>query len=155
MRWVAFRQNAEQRDTAQAGVLPIDWATYVQQVPGTAQSPVLSDLIERVTAIGTGRRLAYQLTGTADIDTKRGFGGVMQTFDNTRPIVAGMAVGVARAALEDTRTPELAPVQQHLGEAQEIGHGRHEAHGTLEAVRSWSRCFRNLRGPNGQASILR
>lgn len=26
------------------------------------------DLIERVTAIGTGRRLAYQLTGTADID---------------------------------------------------------------------------------------
>ena len=27
----------------------------------------------------------------------------MQTFDNTRPIVAGMAVGVARAALEQTR----------------------------------------------------
>ncbi len=44
------------------------------------------------------------LLGTADIDTKAGFGGVMQTFDNTRPIVAGMAVGVARAALEETRT---------------------------------------------------
>jgi acyl-CoA dehydrogenase len=43
------------------------------------------------------------LLGTADIDTKKGFGGVMQTFDNTRPIVAGMAVGVARAALEHTR----------------------------------------------------
>lgn len=43
------------------------------------------------------------LLGTADIDTKKGFGGVMQTFDNTRPIVAGMAVGVARAALEQTR----------------------------------------------------
>lgn len=43
------------------------------------------------------------LLGTADIDTKTGFGGVMQTFDNTRPIVAGMAVGVARAALEHTR----------------------------------------------------
>jgi len=43
------------------------------------------------------------LLGTAEIDTKAGFGGVMQTFDNTRPIVAGMAVGVARAALERTR----------------------------------------------------
>jgi acyl-CoA dehydrogenase len=43
------------------------------------------------------------LLGTADIDTQKGFGGVMQTFDNTRPIVAGMAVGVARAALEHTR----------------------------------------------------
>ena len=27
----------------------------------------------------------------------------MQTFDNTRPLVAAMAVGVARAALEETR----------------------------------------------------
>lgn len=44
------------------------------------------------------------LLGTADIDTKKGFGGVMQTFDNTRPLVAGMAVGLARAALEHTRT---------------------------------------------------
>ena len=43
------------------------------------------------------------LLGTPDIDTRKGFGGVMQTFDNTRPIVAGMAVGVARAALEHTR----------------------------------------------------
>ena len=43
------------------------------------------------------------LLGTEDIDTKKGFGGVMQTFDNTRPIVAGMAVGLARAALEHTR----------------------------------------------------
>ena len=44
------------------------------------------------------------LLGTADIDTKAGFGGVMQTFDNTRPIVAAMAVGLARAALEQART---------------------------------------------------
>ncbi|KPK16283.1 MAG: acyl-CoA dehydrogenase [Myxococcales bacterium SG8_38] len=43
------------------------------------------------------------LLGTPEIDTKAGFGGVMQTFDNTRPIVAGMAVGVARAALEQAR----------------------------------------------------
>jgi acyl-CoA dehydrogenase len=33
-------------------------------------------------------------------DPKQGFGGAMQTFDNTRPLVAAMAVGVARAALE-------------------------------------------------------
>jgi len=43
------------------------------------------------------------LLGTPDIDTKRGFGGVMQTFDNTRPLVAAMAVGVAQACLEETR----------------------------------------------------
>ena len=33
-----------------------------------------------------------------DRDRAQGFAGVMQTFDNTRPMVAGMAVGVARAA---------------------------------------------------------
>jgi acyl-CoA dehydrogenase len=43
------------------------------------------------------------LLGSPEIDTKRGFGGAMQTFDNTRPLVAAMAVGVARAALEETR----------------------------------------------------
>jgi acyl-CoA dehydrogenase len=43
------------------------------------------------------------LLGTPEIDTKRSFAGAMQTFDNTRPLVAGMAVGVARAALEETR----------------------------------------------------
>ena len=43
------------------------------------------------------------LLGSPEIDTKQGFGGVMQTFDNTRPLVAAMAVGVARAALEETQ----------------------------------------------------
>ena len=43
------------------------------------------------------------LLGTKEIHTEKGFGGVMQTFDNTRPTVAAMAVGVARAALEHTR----------------------------------------------------
>ncbi len=43
------------------------------------------------------------LLGTADIETKKGFSGVMQTFDNTRPVVAAMGVGVARAALEHAR----------------------------------------------------
>ncbi|MEV6827166.1 acyl-CoA dehydrogenase family protein [Amycolatopsis sp. NPDC051102] len=43
------------------------------------------------------------LLGTPEIDTKKGFAGVMQTFDNTRPLVAAMAIGVARAALDETR----------------------------------------------------
>jgi acyl-CoA dehydrogenase len=43
------------------------------------------------------------LLGSPEIETRRGFGGVMQTFDNTRPLVAGMAIGVARACLERTR----------------------------------------------------
>jgi acyl-CoA dehydrogenase len=43
------------------------------------------------------------LLGSPEIDTKRGFGGVMQTFDNTRPLVAAMAVGVGRACLDFTR----------------------------------------------------
>jgi acyl-CoA dehydrogenase len=38
--------------------------------------------------------------GSAEIDMKKSFAGVMQTFDNTRPLVAGMALGVARASLE-------------------------------------------------------
>ncbi|GAA0623941.1 acyl-CoA dehydrogenase [Kribbella sandramycini] len=46
---------------------------------------------------------AANLLGSPEIDTGKGFAGVMQTFDNTRPLVAAMAVGVARAALELTR----------------------------------------------------
>jgi acyl-CoA dehydrogenase len=49
------------------------------------------------------------LLGDPEIAPKGGFAGVMQTFDNTRPLVAGMAVGVARACLEETR--------RHLEEA--------------------------------------
>jgi acyl-CoA dehydrogenase len=44
------------------------------------------------------------LLGSPEIqEAKQGFAGVMKTFDNTRPFVAGMAVGVARACLERTR----------------------------------------------------
>ncbi|MFK4089418.1 acyl-CoA dehydrogenase family protein [Kribbella sp. NPDC020789] len=46
---------------------------------------------------------AANLLGSSDIDPGKGFAGVMQTFDNTRPLVAAMAVGVARASLELTR----------------------------------------------------
>src|ERR1700742_3165658 len=42
------------------------------------------------------------LLGDPEVKEK-GFAGVMETFDNTRPLVAGMACGVARAALEETR----------------------------------------------------
>lgn len=44
------------------------------------------------------------LLGNPEIDTQKGFGGVMQTFDNTRPVVAAMAVGLARASIELTQT---------------------------------------------------
>ena len=43
------------------------------------------------------------LLGDPEVKTDKGFGGGMGTFDNTRPIVAAMAVGVARAALEELR----------------------------------------------------
>ena len=43
------------------------------------------------------------LLGNPEIDMKKSFGGVMQTFDNTRPLVAGMAVGLAQACLEETK----------------------------------------------------
>jgi acyl-CoA dehydrogenase len=43
------------------------------------------------------------LLGSPEIETRQGFAGAMQTFDNTRPLVAGMAIGVARACLETTR----------------------------------------------------
>src|SRR6476659_3918526 len=42
------------------------------------------------------------LLGDPEVKEK-GFAGVMETFDNTRPLVAAMAVGVTRAALDETR----------------------------------------------------
>ena len=48
---------------------------------------------------------AANLLGNPEIDVQKGFAGVMETFDNTRPLVAGMAIGVAKAALD--RTHEL------------------------------------------------
>lgn len=41
------------------------------------------------------------LLGSPEVEVEQGFAGVMQTFDNTRPLVAGMAVGCARAALDE------------------------------------------------------
>ncbi len=46
---------------------------------------------------------AEDLLGSPEIDAKSGFAGAMTTFDNTRPLVAAMAVGCARASLDLTR----------------------------------------------------
>ena len=46
---------------------------------------------------------AENLLGSPEVDTKQGFAGAMATFDNTRPLVAAMAVGCARASLDLTR----------------------------------------------------
>ena len=43
---------------------------------------------------------AKNLLGNAEIDVAKGFAGVMETFDNTRPLVAAMAVGCSKASLE-------------------------------------------------------
>lgn len=46
---------------------------------------------------------AENLLGDPEIDVKKGFGGVMETFDNTRPLVAAMSLGCAQAAIETTK----------------------------------------------------
>ena len=43
------------------------------------------------------------LLGSPEVDTSEGFAGAMATFDNTRPLVAAMAVGCAQASLDLTR----------------------------------------------------
>ncbi|YAL82200.1 acyl-CoA dehydrogenase family protein [Dermacoccaceae bacterium W4C1] len=52
---------------------------------------------------------AQDLLGDPEIRTEGGFGGAMQTFDNTRPLVAAMACGLARGCL-DTITEMLREV---------------------------------------------
>ncbi|MFC7487086.1 acyl-CoA dehydrogenase family protein [Knoellia sp. CPCC 206453] len=50
---------------------------------------------------------ADDLLGDPEIKIAGGFGGAMQTFDNTRPLVAAMALGLTRGCL-DTTTELLA-----------------------------------------------
>ncbi|MGP0052665.1 MAG: acyl-CoA dehydrogenase family protein [Solirubrobacteraceae bacterium] len=67
------------------------------------------------------------LLGSPEIEPRKGFAGVMQTFDNTRPLVAGMAIGVARACLEATR--------EHLaGAGIEIDYDRAGGGGYLQTA---------------------
>ncbi|RZI82972.1 MAG: acyl-CoA dehydrogenase [Rubrivivax sp.] len=43
------------------------------------------------------------LLGDPEVNPEKSFAGVMQTFDNTRPLVAAMAVGLTRACIEEIR----------------------------------------------------
>ncbi|HEY1441633.1 MAG TPA: acyl-CoA dehydrogenase family protein [Mycobacterium sp.] len=43
------------------------------------------------------------LLGNPEIESGKGFSGVMETFDSTRPVVAAMAIGIGRATLEELR----------------------------------------------------
>ncbi|HET8705487.1 MAG TPA: acyl-CoA dehydrogenase family protein [Pseudomonadales bacterium] len=58
---------------------------------------------------------AANLLGNPEIDVKKGFAGVMETFDNTRPLVAAMAVGVAKASLLKTKEVLNARLQTPYG----------------------------------------
>ncbi|MCC1495413.1 acyl-CoA dehydrogenase family protein [Alcanivorax sp. 1008] len=46
---------------------------------------------------------AENLLGNPEIDVAKGFAGVMETFDNTRPLVACFALGCSRASLDRIR----------------------------------------------------
>ena len=72
---------------------------------------------------------AADLLGDPEVHADKSFAGAMQTFDNTRPLVAGMAVGLARACLD--RTAEL------LAEAGiEVDHDR-PLHLQTSAAATW------------------
>ena len=74
---------------------------------------------------------ADNILGSPDIDTQKSFAGVMKTFDNTRPIIAAMAVGLARAALERTRQI-LAPHDASIRTPRPGRRASHAAHVLLE-----------------------
>ena len=68
---------------------------------------------------------AENLLGSPEVDTTKAFAGVMQTFDNTRPLVAAMAVASvvrhSRSCAQPSRVPDtsstttsLQPVSQQL-----------------------------------------
>lgn len=67
------------------------------------------------------------ILGSPEVEPRSGFGGVMQTFDNTRPGIGAMAVGVSRAALDLTQ--ELLAAE---GIAPTYGAGLYNA-GAIEA----------------------
>jgi acyl-CoA dehydrogenase len=74
------------------------------------------------------------MLGSDTIDVKQGFGGAMQTFDNTRPLVAAMAVGLTRACLEETASQlERAGVVLDHGAP---AHAQHAAASRLQAMQA-------------------
>lgn len=64
---------------------------------------------------------AENLLGTPEINVEKGFAGVMETFDNTRPLVASFALGVARASLE--RIKELLADQMQYDYGRPVDNG--------------------------------
>ncbi|WP_370323975.1 acyl-CoA dehydrogenase family protein [Euzebya sp.] len=75
---------------------------------------------------------AENLLGSPEISTETGFAGAMQTFDNTRPLVAAMALGVAAACLERTR--ELLAEAGVEVDHDRPGHAQHAAAAALLAM---------------------
>ena len=88
------------------------------------------------------------LLGDPEISTGGGFAGAMQTFDNTRPLVAAMAVGLTRACLEETKRllgeagvefdPEVAPALQPAAAAEYLAmEAEYEAARLLTLQAAW------------------
>jgi acyl-CoA dehydrogenase len=69
------------------------------------------------------------LLGSPDIELDQGFAGVMQTFDNTRPLVAAMAIGCARAALDETED-----LLKHAGVEVDWDRPAHTQHAAAAAL---------------------
>jgi alkylation response protein AidB-like acyl-CoA dehydrogenase len=67
------------------------------------------------------------LLGDPEIHVEKGFAGVMETFDNTRPIVAAMAVGVAGRQ----RDPELQGSLHGQGQGSPGGQRHHPQVGRI------------------------
>jgi acyl-CoA dehydrogenase len=64
---------------------------------------------------------AENLLGTPEVNVEKGFAGVMETFDNTRPLVASFALGVARASLE--RIKDILAAQIRYDFSQPVDNG--------------------------------
>lgn len=104
------------------------------------------------------------LLGSPEVDVQKGFAGVMQTFDNTRPLVAAMAVGLTRACLEETKriieqagvTPDYnkPALAQHAAAAQYLAmEADYEAARLLTLQAAW---MADNRKPNSlQASMAK
>jgi acyl-CoA dehydrogenase len=104
------------------------------------------------------------LLGSPDIEAERGFAGAMKTFDNTRPLVASMAVGLTRACLEQARAKladagvesadERPALAQHAAMARLLGmEADYEAARLLTLEAAW---MADNRKPNSlQASMAK
>ncbi len=140
--------------------LIVVWATLD---PGAGRAAIKSFVVERGTPgmkiLRLDKKMGIRASDTAVIafegcriprtnllgeeqvaSAGKGFAGVMKTFDNTRPMVAGMAIGVARAALERLRALlAKADVRQRYGGSIHAGSNAeaelHRMEAELEAAR--------------------